>query len=310
MNEQLSQAERFLLEGIRRGDSEAWSQFVDRYRGRLLAFATSRLRSSADAEDVLQDAFMAFLKGLGQFRGEAGLETYLFTILRRRIVDFFRGKRRHVCLLHDIVRPGEDGESSEAMSRVASPDPSASWYVRRDEREDIRQETLAGAIRELINGYKKSLKFRDLKIVEMLFYCQLANKEAAKIVGIDEKQIALIKHRCLRRVREKVNRDLDARGIGAEAENDDTRSEAMLTRIWETLRLSCPKRSTIGAYHLGTLDGDWQDYVHFHLEKLGCEFCQANLADIKSADQARSGPALREKILQSTVGFLHQSYRQ
>ena len=108
MNEQLSQAERFLLEGIRRGDSEAWSQFVDRYRGRLLAFATSRLRSSADAEDVLQDAFMAFLKGLGRFRGEAGLETYLFTILRRRIVDFFRGKRRHVCLLHDIVRVGLD----------------------------------------------------------------------------------------------------------------------------------------------------------------------------------------------------------
>ena len=310
MNEQLSQAERFLLEGIRRGDSEAWSQLVERYRGRLLAFARSRLRSSADAEDVLQNTFMTFLKGLAQFRGEAGLETYLFTILRRRIVDFFRGQRRHVCLLHDVIRPDESGESGEAMSRVPSPDPSASWYVRRDERERIRQETLAAAIRELINGYKKSLKFRDLKIVEMLFYCQLANKEAAKIAGIDEKQIALIKHRCLRKVRKQVNRDLDARGIGADAEDDDTRGEAMLTRIWETLRLSCPKRSTIGAYHLGTLDADWRDYVHFHLETLGCEFCRANLADIKSADQARSGPALREKILQSTVGFLRQSYRQ
>ncbi len=311
MNEQLSQAERFLLEGIRRGDSEAWSQLVDRYRGRLFAFARSRLRSAADAEDVLQDAFMTFLKGVANFRGEAGLETYLFTILRRRIVDFFRGRRRHVCLLHDVVRPGDDGELPEALAQVPSPDPSASWYVRRGEREDVRQEILAEAIRSLINGYKKSLKFRDLKIVEMLFYCQIPNKEAAKIAGIDEKQIALVKHRCLRKIRQQVDRDLVRRGFGADKEDaDETRSEAMLTWIWETLRLSCPKRSTIGAYHLGTLDADWRDYVHFHIEKLGCQFCRANLEDIKSADQARSASAMREKILQSTVGFLRQSYRQ
>jgi RNA polymerase sigma factor (sigma-70 family) len=314
MEEQLSQAERFLLEGIRRGDSEAWSQLVDRYRGRLFAFAHSRMRSSADVEDVLQDAFMTFLKGLGQFRGEAGLETYLFTILRRRMVDFFRGRKRHVCLLHDVVRPDDEGDSGEAMSQVPSHDPTASWYARRDEREDIRRHALAEAIGDLLNGYKKSLNFRDLKIVEMLFYCQLPNKEVGRIAGLDEKQIALIKHRCLRKVREQVDRALAGRGMSPDAPDGDdagdARGEAMLTRIWETLRLSCPKRSTIGAYHLGTLDADWQDYVGFHLEKLGCEYCRANLADIKSADQERSGAALREKILQSTVGFLRQSYRR
>ena len=314
MEEKLSQAERFLLEGIRRGDSEAWSQLVDRYRGRLFAFATSRMRSSADAEDVLQDAFMTFLKGLGRFRGEAGLETYLFTILRRRMVDFFRGKKRHVCLLHDVGRPDDDGDSGEAMSQVPSQDPSASWYARRDEREEIRRHALAEAIGDLLNGYKKSLNFRDLKIVEMLFYCQLPNKEVGRIAGLDEKQIALIKHRCLRKVREQVDRELARHGMSLDSpdagEADDARGEAMLTRIWETLRLSCPKRSTIGAYHLGTLDAGWQDYVGFHLEKLGCEFCRANLADIKSADQAQAGDALRAKILQSTVGFLRQSYRR
>ncbi len=312
MEEQLSQAERFLLEGIRRGDSEAWSQLVDRYRGRLFAFAHSRLRSAADAEDVLQDAFMTFLKSLGQFRGEAGLETYLFTILRRRMVDFFRVKKRHVCLLHDVVRPdGEDSDGGEAMSQVPSRDPSASWHIRHDEREDIRRHALAEAIGDLINGYKKSLNFRDLKIVEMVFYCQLPNKEVGRIAGIDEKQIALIKHRCLRKVREQVDRQLAARGMSPdEAEADDARGEAMLTRIWETLRLSCPKRSTIGAYHLGTLEADWRDYVGFHLEKLGCEFCRANLADMKSADQQRASDSLRQKILQSTVGFLRQSYLQ
>ena len=307
---ELSQADEFLLRGIRLGDSEAWRQLVDRHRGRLLAFARSRLRSDADAEDVLQDTFMTFLKAVAVFRGEAALETYLFTILRRRMVDHFRGKRLTVCLLHDVFRRGEDDEAEEPMAQVPASDPTASQNVLRDERDRLRREALAESIRELINGYKKSLNFRDLKIVEMLFYCQVPNKAVAGVIGLDEKQVALIKHRCLKKVRESVGRELRRRGLeAAEETDDDARCEAMLTRIWETLRLSCPKRNTVGAYHLGTLDDAWHDYVGFHLHKLGCQFCLANLEDLKKQDdRAAASAALRDRILESTVGFLRQSY--
>ena len=305
---QLSEADRFLLEGIRRGDDEAWSQLVDRYRGRLFAFARSRLRRPADAEDVLQETFMTFLRALPKYRGEAGLETFLFMLLRRRVVDWFRGRRLSVCLLHDVVRPAAEDSSSEPIAQVPAPDPTASVYARRDERNALRREALAEAIRSLINGYKKSLKFRDLKIVEMLFYCQLGNQEVAGVSGVGEKHVALIKHRCLKRTREKVAAELRARGLPGSDEEEPARSEAMLTRIWETLRLSCPKRSTIGAYHLGTLDKAWSDYVDFHLHKLGCRFCLANLADVRQQDQQGASAALRDRIMQSTVGFLRQSY--
>lgn len=305
---ELSEADRFLLRGIRQGDANAWRQLVDRYRGRLYAFARSRLGSGADAEDLLQETFMTFLKALGGFRGDAGLETYLFTILRRRLVDFYRGRRRSVCLLHDVVRPAGDDESAEPMAQVPSPDPTASVYVRRTERDQLRRDALVEAIRSLINGYKKSLNFRDLKIVEMLFYCQLGNKEVARVARVGEKQVALIKHRCLKKVQEKVARGVKARGMDASAEDEPAHCEAMLTEIWETLRLSCPKRSTIGAHLLGTLDEAWQDYVEFHLLKLGCQFCLANLEDLKRADDEAAPSVLHERIMQSTVGFLRQSY--
>ncbi len=305
---ELSEADRFLLRGIRQGDADAWRQLVDRYRGRLYAFARSRLGSGADAEDLLQETFMAFLKALGGFRGDAGLETYLFTILRRRLVDFFRGRRRSVCLLHDLVRPAEGDDSAEPIAQVPSPDPTASVYARRSEQDHLRRDALAEAIRDLINGYKKSLKFRDLKIVEMLFYCQLGNKEVAEVAGVADKQVALIKHRCLKKIRQKVTRGVKSRGIGGAYEDEAIHSEAILTQIWETLRLSCPKRSTIGAYLLGTLEQAWGDYVEFHLHKLGCQFCLANLEDLKRADDEATSSALHERILQSTVGFLRQSY--
>ena len=306
---ELSQADEFLLQGIRQGDADAWRQLVDRHRGRLLAFARSRLGKAADAEDVLQDTFMTFLKSLPAFRGQAALETYLFTILRRRLVDWFRGRHLSVCLLHDVVHPNDD-EADEPIAQVASRDPTASTYLRQDEQDRLRREALADGIRSLINAFKKDLNFRDLKIVEMLFYCQLANKDVAAVAGMDEKQIALIKHRCLKKVRDSVARELHVRGAepGDAGSPGAMESEAMLTEVWETLRLSCPKRNTIGAYHLGTLEDAWQDYVDFHLHKLGCRFCLANLEDLKRQDEQDASAGLRDRILESTVGFLRQSY--
>ena len=96
---------------------------------------------------------------------------------------------------------------------------------------------------------------------------------------INAKHVALIKHRCLKRIRSGVERQLGERS--GSAWNDDSSwdapapGDALLTEIWESQRLSCPKRSTIGAFVLATLEAPWQDYVEFHVNRLGCRFCRA-----------------------------------
>ena len=304
MNE-LSQADQLLLEGIQRGDTDAWSQLVDSYRGRLLAFARSRVRSAADAEDLLQDTFVCFLRGLDRYRGDAGVETYLFTILRRRIVDFYRGRKVAACLLADTMAGDDNDSRGGPLGNIPAAEPTASWYVRRDEQVDAQRHALGQALRIVVHGYKESLNFRDLQILEMLFYCQLPNKKAAELAGMDEKQVALIKHRVLKKIAAHAGRTV--RQDGHEPSADDVH-DALLTEVWEDLRPSCPKRNTIGAYLLGSLEEPWQAYVQFHIETLGCRFCQANLEDLrkKTADDA---PRIRDRILDSTIGFLRQSYR-
>lgn len=309
---ELSEADRYLLEQIRQGDADGWRQLVDRYQGRLVAFARGKLRQSADAEDLVQDTLMAFLKGLANYREEASIETYLFTILRRKIINWMRGRRLAVCLLQDIMRNGEGEESDDrpgGADQLAAPDPMASWYVRRDETQDLRHAALTLALRDLINGFKKSENFRDLEVVEMLFYCQLRNKDVARIASLDEKHVALIKHRCLKQVRRRVQRELQPGPSGTDSfagspAELSPAADTMVVEIWQERRLSCPKRSTIGAYLLGTLDKPWHDYVEFHLEQLGCQFCRANLEDLRrqtSQDQSRS---FRDWIMESTIGFL------
>ena len=293
---ELTKADRYLLDRVRRGEQEGWSQLVDRYQGRLLAFARSRAGRAVDADDLVQETFIAFLRSLAGFRGQASIETYLFTILRRRIIDLLRHKRLNVCLIQDQMGGAGDG----GLGEIPAADATASWYLRRDEQNALQREALGRALRDLIKRFRDTLNFRDLEVVELLFYCQLRNRDVARIAGVTETQVAAIKHRSLRRIRQAV--------AGDPSDGSDLpREDSLLTEIWEAQRLSCPKRSTIGAYLLGTLDRPWEDYVRFHLDELGCRFCQANLTDLRRQTAGPKRSTLYTRIMESTIGFLRKT---
>jgi len=279
---------------------------VDRFHGRLTAFAATKLGNRADAEDAVQDTFVAFLTGLETFRAEASLETYLFTILRRKIISRYRSAHvRHVCLLQDVqagsgVSGDQEPGSSDAFAAWPADAMTASFYARRDEQEELLGRALAEALRELVDRYKAGLRFRELQIVELVFYGQVGNQRVASLVGVGERNVAVIKHRCLKQVRGHPA----VRGLSVPT--DDVRFSDLLTRVWEAERLSCPKRSTIGAYVLDTLEAGWRDYVGFHLDTLGCHFCRANLEDLQRRTAEDDTRRLQQRIMESTVGFLHR----
>jgi len=298
----VTKAEQYLLDKIRRGNKQAWSEFVDRYRGRLLSFARARLFQSADAEDAVQETFVAFIKSLQSYRGECALETYLFALLRRKIIDTYRSRQAgHICLIQDTYETRGDDKPSDPFADVAGPGQTASWYVRADEKYQLQRLALAHALSELVDSFKSSLNFRDLQITELLFYCHLSNKDVAKIMGLREKAVALIKHRSLKQIRKRIA------GSRIPVGPSSVDFENLLTDIWKFQRFSCLKRSTIGAYLLGTLDNEWHRYVDFHVNTLGCKFCRANLEDIQSQNAKKQSKRLRARIMESTAGFLQKS---
>lgn len=302
---ELTEADRYVLDEIRAGRPEGWAQLVSRYQGRLLAFARDRLSNPADAEDVVQETFVGFLRGLERFRGASGLESYLFSILRRKIIDTYRGATVHVCSLQDTLTTGGSGSSASLGSLLPGSDPTASWHARRAEHRGQVRDTLWSVLRQLVDRMKQALNFRDLQVAELVFYAQVRNRDIARLLGLDEKQVALLKHRFVKRVAAGVARHLNGDAgtdepVGDAAFDDD----ALLTELWEAHRPSCPKRSTLGAYVLGTLDPAWRDYVDFHVTRLGCRFCRANLADLQPPDDPSDRAALADRIMQSTVGFL------
>jgi RNA polymerase sigma factor (sigma-70 family) len=304
---ELTEADRYLLQRIARGDAEGWSQLVERYQGRLLAFARSRLSRKEEAEDLVQDTFIAFLEGLKNFRENASVETFLFTILRRKLIDFFRGKQMRVCFLQEALAKASDDTSFSPVS-LESPDATASFYMRREEQSEMLRAGLADALEALLERLRKAENFRDLQIVEMLFYAQLRNKEVARLMNMDEKAIALIKHRCLKEIKEHATNDPrlsreEIRAVDSPAWEETPAATSLLTEVWEQRRPTCPKRSTVGRFLLGTLDGPWQKYVDFHINQLGCQFCRANLEDLRKQTEQEPSKAFQARIYQSTIGF-------
>jgi hypothetical protein len=85
------------------------------------------------------------------------------------------------------------------------------------------------------------------------------------------------------------------------------RGEHSIGAIWRRSRLTCPTREQLGSYLLGVLEADLADYLKFHLETIGCAYCQANLADLRSLHE-EPAPKVRERrqrFFESSAGYFH-----
>lgn len=302
MNDDTTQSDDGMLEAIRRGDAKIWARVIDEYQGRLLRFALSRVSQHADAEDIVQETFASFIRAVDRLQIKVSLETYLFGIVRNEIANRFRTRwARGVCLLQDIYHADNESLPAEGLDLVPADGPSVTWYVSHDEQQQLQQRTLAEAMERLVSGLKRTSHLRDLKIAELLFYCRLPNKEVARLLDLDERLVRVVKHRSLKRVREDVLESLAASDVSLSF------PEGLLTEIWERLRLSCPKRSTLGGFLLETLPPEWFDFVDFHLTVVGCHFCRASFKDLQEQQNSRLDEVLRDRIMTSTVGFLRQA---
>jgi RNA polymerase sigma-70 factor (ECF subfamily) len=92
-------------------DKQAAAQFYRTYRPRLLQFVRSKITNPHEAEDVVQDTLFAFLEGLRDFHGKCRISTYLFSICRHKIIDYYRKKKikqivfSHAPEIEDVLSP-------------------------------------------------------------------------------------------------------------------------------------------------------------------------------------------------------------
>ena len=116
-------------------------RWTDRYGDELYNFALRRVRSSEEAEELVQETLLSALDALASFRGESSERTWLFLILRRKLIDHYRRQARSPFVPlaasaeeAEFFRP-EDGHWREECYPQA-------WNVAADdalEQQDLRE---------------------------------------------------------------------------------------------------------------------------------------------------------------------------
>ena len=84
--------------------------YLDDLRRQMLKFALLQLRDHAAAEDTVQEALLGALKNADKFAGKAAFKSWVFAILKHKIIDSIRGKSRTVAIadLQDEADAPED----------------------------------------------------------------------------------------------------------------------------------------------------------------------------------------------------------
>lgn len=206
-------ADKALIARIRSGDEAAWQECIDRFEGRLMAFALSRLGNRATAEDVVQETFVGFLTSLPNYDDDTPIENFLFAIAAHKLTDVLRREGRRPTLPLMAESSSRPGQEPAGRSRVASS------LARSRERKSGEEAVVADCLQGLIEQWFQKGEWERLKCIELLFVQGRANKDVASRLGITEQAVANHKHFVVAKLKDAAriarvqNFDLAALGI-------------------------------------------------------------------------------------------------
>jgi len=146
-------------------------KLVAEEQGRLLGFIRKRVDHEEDARDIAQDVYYQLTAGFDDIRSVASLSSWLFTVARNRITDYFRKSKPE--LLSDKVVSGTDGEGAPLMMEDILP-----ALTRSPEDEYMR-----GVIWETIEACLQRLPDAQREVFVMNEFEDLSFKEISELTG-------------------------------------------------------------------------------------------------------------------------------
>jgi RNA polymerase sigma-70 factor (ECF subfamily) len=180
-----------LLARLKAGDEVAFNLLVRRYRPTMLRVARSYVSTDAVAEEVVQEAWLGFLKGLGAFEQRSSVKTWLFRILVNRAMT--RGQREARAIpFSSLADPSEDDGPTVSAERFAR---DGAWATppRPFELPETRLELLElrGELRDALAG----LPVRQRLVVTLHDVEGLTTEEVAEVLELTANNVRVLLHR-------------------------------------------------------------------------------------------------------------------
>jgi RNA polymerase sigma-70 factor (ECF subfamily) len=183
-----------LLERLREGDEDAFVTLVRRHNHALFYAARSFVATDAIAEEVVQDTWMAVVRGLRNFEGRSSIKTWLLKIAVNRARSTGTRESRTLPL-----------SSSEAAVDPDRFDKSGHWITPPEYFiEDSEDRVIAGLLSERIRSSLDDLPEGQRQVVTLRDVEGLDSKEVCHLLEISEVNQRVLLHRGRSRLRQDL----------------------------------------------------------------------------------------------------------
>ena len=111
-------SDQMLMERYRDGDATAFNELYRRYRAPVRRFVARLCRSQDQADEIVQEVWLAVIRGARSYRPTAKFTTYLFSIAHRRLQDHWRSHDRRSHALGPADLPPDPHEIADEGATV------------------------------------------------------------------------------------------------------------------------------------------------------------------------------------------------
>ena len=177
-------------------DEAAFEQLMRRHNGRLFRVARAILKDDAEAEDALQDAYLAAYRHAPEFRGTAQAGTWLTRIVINQSLMRARSQKRHSVLVPFDGSPDASGEGGEAMHDEKAESPATAAF--------------RGELRHILESAIDSLPMNLRAVFVMREVEEMTVQETSECLGVPAATVRTRLFRARALLRDALARDLDA----------------------------------------------------------------------------------------------------
>jgi RNA polymerase sigma-70 factor, ECF subfamily len=194
--------EQQLLAALRRGDEAVFAAWVDRHHGSLVRLAAHYVRDAAAAEEVAQEAWVAFIQSLERFEGRASLKTWLF----RTLLNCARNRKRrdvHSVPFSAIFDPEESAGPTVDPSRFLDQGVWAGHWAAapRSFAQDGEDRLLQAELRQRLLLALETLPPAQREVISLRDVEGFSAEEACDVLGLSEANQRVLLHRARARLR-------------------------------------------------------------------------------------------------------------
>ena len=184
-----------LASRVHAGDAGAFELLMRRYNQRLYRLARSMLRDAADAEEAVQDAYLAAYQSMGAVRGEASLATWLSRVVVNQCLARLRRQARRDNIVPMVSMGGPDEQEVPAMPADDKDTPDRA-LVRAELRSVLERK-----LDELPESFRTVFMLRSVE--------ELSVEETAQVLNLPEATVRSRHFRARSMLRESLAQEID-----------------------------------------------------------------------------------------------------